>query len=85
MASELRQTCDLELNTTMTTQLAEACTKAAQCANLTLSDVRAAHKAACADGGPMELLLREAIVDAVNLAQRLEQLQGFAASGGPVR
>lgn len=60
-------------------QLQEATTKAAQAAEMLVSDIRAAHKATCAAGGPLELLTREAIHDAVRLAQRLHEIAGFAA------
>jgi hypothetical protein len=59
------------------TQLQENATKAAQAAAMLVSDVRQAHKAACADGGPLELLLREAIEDAARLALRLGVIADF--------
>lgn len=43
--------------------------------------VRAAHSASCEAGGPMELLLREAIADAQALADRLATLAQFAREG----
>lgn len=42
--------------------------------------VRLAQLAACEDGGPMELLLREALADAVKLNDRLTMIAQFAAS-----
>lgn len=59
--------------------LQEVTSAAAQSADLTLSAIREAHKASCAAGGPMELLLREALGDAVRLHQRLEIIASFAA------
>lgn len=44
-----------------------------------VSAVRAAQGAACEDGGPMELLLREALESAVTLERRLKTLAQFAA------
>lgn len=52
---------------------------AAREADLTLAAVRHAHGASCRDGGAMELLLREALGDAVRLHQRLELIASFAA------
>lgn len=46
-----------------------------------VNHVRTAHKASCENGGPMELLLREAIADAVRLADRLALLAQFAREG----
>ena len=55
-------------------------TDSAWCASLELvSAVRAAQRAACEDGGPMELLLREALESAVTLEHRLKTLAQFAA------
>ena len=60
--------------------LQEATSAAAQSAELTLSAVREAHQASCADGGAMELLLREALGDAVRLYQRLDLISSFSAA-----
>lgn len=43
--------------------------------------IRAAHAASCENGGPMELLLRKALADAMQLSQDLDQLARFAAEG----
>ena len=59
--------------------LQEATSAAAQSAELTLSAVMQAHRASCDDGGPMELLLREAIADTVRLRDRLVLIGMFAA------
>lgn len=57
-------------------------TLAADEASLSLVQlVRDAHSASCQAGGPMELLLREAIADAQALADRLATLAQFAREG----
>jgi hypothetical protein len=58
---------------------AELATKAAQAATMTAVDIRAAQLWACHEPGaePIELLLREAIADAVRLADRLELIAAF--------
>lgn len=52
---------------------------AAQSAEFMLDAIREAHKTSCAAGGPMELLLREAIADAARLHDRLVLIESFAA------
>ena len=61
--------------------LAELAAKAAQAAAMAAADVRDAQRAACDVPGaePLEILLREAIADAVRLADRLALIAGFAA------
>ena len=54
----------------------EAITKAAQCADLLLSDIRDAHKLACRDNPLLEILLRELLGDAVKIKNRLAELEG---------
>lgn len=59
--------------------LSELATKAAQAAAMTADDVRQAQRLACdvPGGQPLELLLREALADAVKLADRLALLASF--------
>jgi hypothetical protein len=58
--------------------LDELVTKAAQCSDLLLSDIREAHSVACQKNYLMELLLREILTDAVRLKQRLADIDGFS-------
>ena len=58
--------------------LDELVTKASQCSDLLLSDIREAHSVACQKNYLMELLLREIITDAVRLKQRLADIDGFS-------
>jgi hypothetical protein len=58
--------------------LDELVTKATQCSDLLLSDIREAHSVACQKNYLMELLLREIITDAVRLKQRLSDIDGFS-------
>lgn len=62
--------------------LAELATKAAQAAAMAADDVRQAQRVACDMPGEaaLELLLREAITDAMRLADRLALIAGFAAT-----
>ena len=53
----------------------EAITKAVQCSDLLVSDIRSAHKLACQDNPLLEVLLRELIADAVRLNRRLAELE----------
>jgi hypothetical protein len=59
----------------MTPQQAEAITKAAQCADLLVSDIREAHKQACESELALELLLRDLISEAVKIKTRLGELE----------
>lgn len=59
----------------MKLQQSETITKAAQCADLLVSDIREAHKLACEDELALELLLRDLIEDAVKVKNRLGELQ----------
>lgn len=54
----------------------ESITKAAQAANLLSGDLREAHKASCDAGGPLEILLRDLLGQAVVLETRLKELEG---------
>ena len=54
-------------------------TAATECAASLLDAITHAHKASCEAGGPMELLLRETIADAVRLHDRLVLIESFAA------
>lgn len=61
--------------------LQNATTQAAQSAQLTASAVRAAHKASCwPETDAIQILLVEALADAVKLQQRLEAIETCAAS-----
>jgi hypothetical protein len=53
----------------------EAITKAAQCADLLVGDIREAHKVACHENPALEILLRELLGDAVRIKNRLAELQ----------
>jgi hypothetical protein len=60
---------------THTEHLAELCTKAAQTAQMTVSDLRQAHVAACDDKeSALEVLIRDAMRDAVALSTRLDTI-----------
>jgi hypothetical protein len=54
-------------------------TEAAQTADLLVQAVRAAHRAHCSDTtSAMELLLRDAMADAVRMLQRLQEIERCA-------
>lgn len=53
----------------------EAIAKAAQCADLLVSDIREAQKIACKGNGALEILLRELIADAAKIKNRLGELE----------
>ena len=53
----------------------ETITKAAQCADLLVSDIREAHKVACHENPALEILLRELLGDVVRIKNRLAELQ----------
>jgi hypothetical protein len=53
----------------------EAITKAVQCSDLLVSDVRQAHRLACDDNLLLELVLRELIADAVRINRRLAEIE----------
>ena len=59
----------------MNPQQAETITKAAQCADLLVGDIREAHKLACQNNPAVELLLRDLIADAVKIKHRLGEIQ----------
>lgn len=54
---------------------AESITKAAQCADLLVSDIREAHRQACESEPALELLLRDLIGEAVKMKNRLGELE----------
>ncbi len=54
----------------------EAITKATQCSDLLVSDIRAAHRLACQDNRLLEILLRELIAEAAKINRRLAELEG---------
>jgi hypothetical protein len=54
---------------------AESITKAAQCADLLVSDIREAHKQACESDLALELLLRDLIGETVKIKNRLVELE----------
>lgn len=61
--------------------LQETTQAAAQAAELSMSAIRQAHRAACSDyPDQMEILLLEALGDAVKLHQRLQAIAACAAS-----
>jgi hypothetical protein len=61
--------------------LAAAAAHAAETMALAAITIRKAHTEACRiDGDGLELLLREAIADAVKLQQRMQSIADFAAS-----
>jgi hypothetical protein len=59
----------------MKPQQAEAITKAAQCADLLVSDIREAHKQACESDLALEILLRDLVGEAVKIKNRLGELE----------
>jgi hypothetical protein len=59
----------------MKQQQAETITKAAQCADLLVSDIREAHKQASENEPALELLLRDLIAEAVKIKNRLGELE----------
>jgi hypothetical protein len=52
----------------------EALTKAAQCADLLMSDIREAHKLTDKDRA-LEILLRDLLLDATKIKNRLTELE----------
>ena len=54
----------------------ESVTKAAQCADLLVGDIRAAHKVSCLDNPLLEIILRGLIAEAARLKNRLAELEG---------
>jgi hypothetical protein len=59
----------------MNQQQAEAITKAAQCADLLVSDIREAHKQASHNEPALELLLRDLVADANKIKNRLAEIE----------
>lgn len=57
------------------TQQLEAVVKA-QCSDLLISDIRAAHSVACQENPLLEILLRDLIADAAKLNRRLAEIEG---------
>ena len=53
----------------------EAITKAVQCADVLVSDIREAHKLACRDHPVLEILLREILGEVAGIENRLAELQ----------
>ena len=53
----------------------ETITKASQCADLLVGDIREAQKVACEGNVALEILLRDLIVDAVKIKSRLGELE----------
>jgi hypothetical protein len=62
----------------MNAQQLETITKAAQCAELLVQDIREAHKCACQDNPVLELLLRDLIRDCAAIKNRLAELEACA-------
>jgi hypothetical protein len=54
----------------------ESITKALQCSDLLLSDIRQAHKRACQESPILELILRDILTDGVRMNARLAELDG---------
>lgn len=54
----------------------ESVTRAAQCADLLVGDIRAAHRVACNENPLLEIALRELIAEAAKLKNRLAELEG---------
>ena len=54
----------------------ESITKATQCSDLLTSDIREAHKLACAGDRLLELALRELSADAMHINRKLAELEG---------
>lgn len=65
----------------MKPQQLEALTKAAQCADLLVCDIREAHKLACEDEPALEILLRDLTGEAVKLKTRLAELEDRLGCG----
>jgi hypothetical protein len=53
----------------------ETLTKAAQCADLLVSNIRTAHKQACENEPALEILLRDLIGDAVKIKNSQNELE----------
>ena len=53
----------------------EAVTKASQCADLLVGDIREAQKIACQGNGVLEILLRDLIDDAAKIKNRLAEIE----------
>lgn len=60
----------------MKRQNIEAITKAVQCSDLLIGDIREAHTKACQDDPVLAIVLADLIADAVKLNQRLGELEG---------
>lgn len=59
----------------MDPQLHESITKAAQSADLLAGDIREAHSQACGQNPAVEILLRDLIVDAMKVRNRLTEIE----------
>jgi hypothetical protein len=55
--------------------LLESISKAAQAADLLVSDVREAHSQACGENPALEILLRDLIADAMKVRNRLAEIE----------
>ncbi len=53
----------------------ESVTKATQCSDLLVSDIRAAHKVACQANPLLEIILRELIAEAAKIKNRLAEIE----------
>ena len=53
----------------------EAITKAAQCADLLVGDLREAHKQTSGEDSAREILLRNLVADAVKIRNSLDEFQ----------
>jgi len=53
----------------------ETITKAAQCADLLVGDIREAHKLACHENPALEILLRDLLGEVARIKNRLAELQ----------
>lgn len=53
----------------------ETITKAAQCADLLVSDIREAHRLACHENPALEILLRDLLGDVARIETRLTELE----------
>jgi hypothetical protein len=60
----------------MNSSLRESVTKAAQCADLLVGDLRDAQKRACDDEPALELLLRDLLAEAAKVRDRLTEIDG---------